>query len=191
MVPGSGRYAGAIYFSERNPWDLWDAGFNAWVSGTSTKECLRVSKSSIVPGSDNAEKAAKDLAAKGKYPNHEVVVAGSDEIMIDYDTKNVPEVFLNVLQIMQTQRFKEGKTSYSRYTSKSGNCHIVIKLPESISDTERIAWQAAFGSDPMREALSLVSISRNVKNPVLLYMDKNRVHEYQTYEKPGRKFRDE
>lgn len=170
---------------------LWERGYIAWVSGTSVEICESMSKSSIVPQSDNAEEAKEALAAKGTYPNHEVVVASSDEIMLDYDTKNVPEVFLNVLQVMQTQRFRNGKTTYSLFQSKGGNCHVVVKLPEPIADVERIAWQAAFGSDPIREALSLVSVSRNVKSPVLLYMAKDRTAVPQTYEKPGRKIRNE
>jgi hypothetical protein len=37
---------------------------------------------------------------------------------------------------------------------------------------ERIAWQAAFGSDPKREALHLLSVSRGELNPILLFMRK-------------------
>ena len=33
-------------------------------------------------------------------------------------------------------------------------------------------WQAAFGSDPKREALHLLSVSRNELNPILLFMRK-------------------
>ena len=33
-------------------------------------------------------------------------------------------------------------------------------------------WRAAFGSDPKREALHLLSVSRDELNPILLFMRK-------------------
>lgn len=39
---------------------------------------------------------------------------------------------------------------------------------------ERVGWQAAFGSDAVREALCLFNIRREHKNPILLFMPKKR-----------------
>jgi hypothetical protein len=59
--------------------------------------------------------------------------------------------------------------TYDVSESKSGNVHVVINLPIPMHATKRVAWQAAFGSDPKREALHLLSIARREKNPILLY----------------------
>lgn len=145
-----------------------------------------MSKSIIEPGSDNAVEAKQALSEKG-VSNYEVVVAAPNQIMIDYDALTVPERFNKVGDILR-KRFPDKGIECRATRSKGGNVHMVVTLPEPISDTERIAWQAAFGSDPIREALSLVSISRNVKNPVLLFMPKDRG----ALEEPtGRKFRTE
>jgi hypothetical protein len=65
--------------------------------------------------------------------------------------------------------------------SKGGGTHIVIGLPVEIEDIERVAWQAAFGSDGKREALNILRVKRGIKNPILLYMPKDcGVQELQT-----------
>lgn len=39
--------------------------------------------------------------------------------------------------------------------SRSGNTHVYVRLTHPVSEVERIALQAALGSDPTREALSM------------------------------------
>jgi len=56
--------------------------------------------------------------------------------------------------------------------SKGGNTHVLVHLSRDMSILERVAWQGAFGSDPKREALHLLSISRDELNPILLFMRK-------------------
>lgn len=157
-----------------------------------------MSKTAVVPGSDNAADAEKALAAKGA-PGFEVVVAGEDELQIDYDhpfneKPHYPKRFFEIVEVMR----KAGLVrSHARQESKNGRTHIIVRLWHPMSEVERVAWQSCFGSDPLREALNLVAIRNEVKNPILLFMRKDRVIEPVIVDEPkledttGRKFRDE
>lgn len=125
-----------------------------------------------IKGTDNAEHARKSLEDAG-LTEYEVAVARSNELMLDYDSPDVPSTFYSGLSFLD-QRFGGKIIDAAVYKSRSGNRHVVVKLPEAISDEERIAWQAVLGSDQKREALSLISCGRDVKNPVLLFMRKDR-----------------
>lgn len=58
----------------------------------------------------------------------------------------------------------------SKFTiSKSGRTHCFIRLCERITPTERIALQAALGSDGLREILSLKRVQRGDLTPTLLF----------------------
>jgi hypothetical protein len=87
-----------------------------------------------------------------------------------YDEVRVPEQFYDTLGILEAVL---GETvRYTVHESKGGNTHVLVHLNKDMPIIERVAWQAAFGSDPMREALHLLSISRNDLNPILLFMRK-------------------
>lgn len=134
-------------------------------------------------GSDAAVVAAKKLAEDG-YTDWTVVTASDDVLQIDYDRAELPEDFLKTMNILQ-QRYPYGYLRYSAQPSKSGeHLHVIIHLPEPMNVMERVAWQAAFGSDGKREALNLLNISKNVTNPVLLFMHKDNVEKLEIYEPP-------
>ena len=138
---------------------------------------------------DHAAYAAKELVEKG-LANWEVVVAEENQLQIDYDSPTLPDRFFDVLKILQ-QRFPTAGLCYSNHRSKGGNQHVLINLPHKIGLYERIAWQAAFGSDCKREALHLLSVSRKEKNPILLFMEKGRETNLIPVEAVGRKYRTE
>jgi hypothetical protein len=103
-----------------------------------------------------------------------VVVADDKMLMLDYDDRpyngTLPEQFYVTLGI-----FDEvvGHDNYfASFASKGGNTHAVLHISNPMPIVERIAWQAAFGSDPKREALHLRSVSRGELNPILLFMRK-------------------
>lgn len=123
------------------------------------------------PGSDNAVRAKEALATKNA-PGFEVVVADDMHLQIDYDANTIPEQFYRIGAVLEGDRFGGRPLTYHVTYSKSGNRHVTIDLPEPMNVIERVAWQAAFGSDPLREALNLVAIKNEVKNPVLLFMPK-------------------
>lgn len=131
--------------------------------------------------------AAVSLAKKGN-PDYEIVVAKEDQLQIDYDFPDIPKHFYVVLDMMERAGIAGG---HAWEKSSSGNVHCVVQLKAPMSEVERVAWQAAFGSDPMREALTLMRIRRGVKNPILLFMRKD--HQMEVVpEKPSgfRKFQD-
>lgn len=141
-------------------------------------------------GSDVSEHVQKDHAAWARvwleqngFKDWEVVVAQEDQLMIDYDTvgsdDTLPEQFYTTLRILGQVYVPDGEAprvmQYERFASKGGNTHVIVTLPYNLSDERRVAWQAAFGSDPKREALHMLSISRRELNPILLYMKRKQL----------------
>jgi hypothetical protein len=122
-----------------------------------------------VTGNDHVAHVQKklDMLLKGK--DFEIVLPKPNQLQIDYDQKELPENFQDRL-MMCTKAFchSHQMLHYQVTRSMSGNLHVTVTLPVEISDTERVAWQLAFGSDPLRESTSLMSIRRNVANPTLL-----------------------
>ena len=148
---------------------------------------------SIKHGSDNAVKAKCCLEAKG-ITDCDVVVAEKNQIFIDYDVEVFPlERFQTALSFLEARLEKARPFTWEKYRSKSGkHWHVLINLPIEMSELERITWQSIFGSDFKRDALSTISIARDVKNPILLFMKQDRKPEdsgTSDNKKPTRKFR--
>ena len=125
---------------------------------------------------DELPQAQKKLEAAGLADLWVPVGAKKNQLQIDVDHKSakvrLPSNFKGMMGLLQ-QRFSLQKPLPFRATkSKGQGTHIVINLPIEIDDVERIAWQAAFGSDGKREALNLLRVRRNIKNPILLFMPK-------------------
>lgn len=124
-----------------------------------------------VIGNDHAPAAQKYLEDNGYADRWQVVLADDKTFMLDYDDKPydgiLPEQFYTILHILYQA---VGSNNYfETFASKGGNTHVVIHLEAPMPIVERIAWQAAFGSDPKREALHLLSVSRGELNPILLF----------------------
>ena len=116
------------------------------------------------------------LRNEGFSNEWEVRVADEKLLMLDYDQHTydatLPEQFYDVLGILG-QSMRESQF-FTVHESKGGNTHALVHLTISMGVYERIAWQAAFGSDPKREALHLLSVSRQELNPILLFMRKDK-----------------
>lgn len=124
---------------------------------------------------DHALAGLKFLMDNGYDSAWQVVTADDKMLMLDYDDHEydggLPEQFYRTLGVLEEV---QGAAVYFKASvSKGGNAHVVIHLNIPLPIVERIAWQAAFGSDPMREALHLLSVSRNELNPILLFMRKD------------------
>ena len=116
---------------------------------------------------------AEDLEFAGEW---DVVVADDNVLQIDYDilfgdTDEWRPRFNYVLAILK-ERLDVPSLDYEETPSRHDRTHIVIYLPVPMDIVERVAWQAIFNSDYVREALHLKSISRQELNPILLYMRK-------------------
>lgn len=140
---------------------------------------------------DEAIAASKKLDDLG-FVDWEVVVATDHTLQLDYDKMPVgkcPAKFKAILGLLKQRFDTNSELKYEIHRSKSGKGnHVIVHLPKALDEVERVAWQAAFGSDGIREALNIMRITRNIKNPVLLFMRKDRVTTLTVCE-IGRKFR--
>lgn len=129
------------------------------------------------PGIDHSIYVQRALDESDEHREWEVVCATDRQLLLDYDQSNwdfIYQTFIDAKDILD-QRFPEyGNVNWKTYRSRSNNYHVVVELPEDMSVHERIAWQAAFGSDPKREALHLLSVKRGDINPIVLVMRKDR-----------------
>lgn len=124
-----------------------------------------------VYGNDHQLHVQKMIEGRNQSDIYKVVLPNPNEIQIDYDQPTLPEQFQVGMHFIAQAFIEVGQSiRYVVTRSKSGNLHVNVSLPEGISltDIERVGWQAIFASDRNREALSLVSIRRGLKNPSLM-----------------------
>jgi hypothetical protein len=133
------------------------------------------------------EKKLRDFGLDGDY---KVEVATDRTIQLDFDIpfdQPLPQQFVVALEIFARmldpeeviRHLIEPRTAtYRRLKSRNGNTHVVINLSWDMPQAERIAWQAAMGSDFKREALSLAYAAMGQHSPVLLYSRKEEVALY-------------
>jgi hypothetical protein len=141
---------------------------------------------------DPVASVQKKMDTIGASDEYTIIIPKENEIQIDYDYPELPLIFPELLGLLA--RAMQGSLKYKIYCSMSGNRHVVIECPRTLTDIERIAWQAVFASDPKREALSMMNLSRGLSNPSLLIHRKDGTDLLSTatyvLEQPsGRKFR--
>lgn len=107
-----------------------------------------------------------DYIKRMENEGFKVVIPETYELFIDIDNEDDYALYLSQAKIF----FREiqGATS-EEHESRNGlpGRHITITLPFNIPDNSRIAWQAALGSDPRRELLSLIRLNRGDLHPTL------------------------
>ena len=123
---------------------------------------------------DHESFCAKKLIDMGLDKEWKVEVATDRTIQLDFDIPfdgPLPQQFSEALEIFSRMlELRVGKTaSWRKLKSRSGRTHVVISISWDMPQAERIAWQAAFGSDFRREALSLAYAALGQTAPVLLY----------------------
>jgi hypothetical protein len=137
---------------------------------------------------DHESFCAKKLIDMGLDKEWKVEVATDRTIQLDFDIPfdgPLPQQFSEALEIFSrmlelppnaysmrtlsavTPTYKTA--SWRKLKSRSGRTHVVISISWDMPQAERIAWQAAFGSDFRREALSLAYAALGQTSPVLLY----------------------
>lgn len=96
-----------------------------------------------------------------------VVEPKSNELFIDIDSDEQYQSFEKNFQVLQRE-YKSVHVSYDK-PSKSGlpRRHIIVQMPWRLRDIERIAWQGALGSDPMRELISCIRLKRDCPKPII------------------------
>lgn len=95
---------------------------------------------------------ARDKAARLGL---ELVLPADNELFIDLDTlEAIDEFKIRFGDFTSINTFKHAKVQYT--TSANGNTHVIVTLPdEKFTVLERIALQAALGSDPIREMIDV------------------------------------
>ena len=122
------------------------------------------------PKLDHAAYVQAQLERDGEDKDWEVVIAGDYMLMLDFDQPDLPPGFLPNLEILE-QAVRQ-TVQFTTTNSRSGNKHVIVHLPFAMPIFERIAWQAALGSDPKREALHLLAVSLDEQSPIVLVMPK-------------------
>jgi hypothetical protein len=119
----------------------------------------------VVP--DHKVYVEKKLYDEGVADVYGVVLPESNQLLLDYDIPELPDFFLDRMNILL--QAVDGPVRYQVYESRHGRRHVIITCDgKKFDDVDRIAWQAVLGSDPKREALSLLSLSKGSKHTTLL-----------------------
>ena len=108
------------------------------------------------------EEYIADMKAKG----YRVVYPAPDELQIDIDTEEHFQLFERQFESLKREY---GDIYFILNPSRNGlpGQHATITMPFALSNAERIAWQAALGSDPFRELMSLFRLKRGDSSPTI------------------------
>ena len=119
------------------------------------------------------------VAAEGRH----VVIPKPNELQIDIDTEQHFENFVCAAEAFARNWDEFRDTWIEIHESKSGmpRWHITLTLPFDIDDPwKRIALQACFGSDPIRELLSATRLYQGDIHPTLFVETEPRSDEFST-----------
>ena len=110
--------------------------------------------------------------AEAKTAGFEVVQSAPNLLLLDLDTAAAYRQYERVMPLLQ--RYYEAVPEETE--SKSGNIHVVVRLGEDMPVMKRIAWQAALGSDGIKEALATLRVQEGCGEPCLLFRPIKRKH---------------
>ena len=108
------------------------------------------------------EKYVEEMISQG----YMIVYPAPNELQIDMDTEEHYQLFKRQFDSL----LREHPDAHCIIKpSRNGllGRHATIAMPFAMSDAERMAWQAALGSDPFRELMSLFRIKRGDNHPTL------------------------
>lgn len=110
-------------------------------------------KSDYIEGWEKREDYIKRCLAEGLV----VVFPAENELQVDIDNELHYAVFQRALVSLRRNSEVFGTWVFDEKPSRSGlpRRHITVTLPFPVSAWQRIAMQAALGSDPLRELLSV------------------------------------
>lgn len=105
-----------------------------------------------------------------KAEGYNIILPAANELQVDIDSEDSYIKFTQAMDIL-TRYFEDIKTTEK--VSKSGmpHRHIVVTLPFEVSEAERIAFQAALGSDHKREILGAIRNQLGIQ-PCTLFAEK-------------------
>lgn len=109
---------------------------------------------------------SKEFIKTEERAGRRIVLPAPNQLFIDIDTNEAYEHFKKQLSILD----ESVGTKMQEYPSKSGlpHRHITITLDFAVLHSwQRLALQAALGSDPIREVLACVQLLYGDENPSL------------------------
>lgn len=110
----------------------------------------------------------RDVAfAAAEAAGLKVVFPAGDEVFIDLDEKLLPTWFYERMEMAQSIGLVR---SWTWRHSKSGNIHVTAKIDNPwVGEADRIAIQAALGSDWKRELLSIQRVLNGDEDPTVFF----------------------
>jgi hypothetical protein len=154
-------------------WIMWDLGRTA---GTELKESRpltgqgqELTSMGII---DNlTPEKFEATRAKAEEKGFEVVMGHDQLLLLDLDGEAAQARFHEQLELVNRMFGVDG---YQKWASKSGGDHqhvlVYLKTPATLQ--ERVAIQAAMGSDPIREILTLIRARNGIVEPSRLFRPK-------------------
>jgi len=107
------------------------------------------------PDYHTQKRIAAEDSARGR--GERVVHPRPDELLIDIDSREQYERYLDLFELLQDKLGGDVLVTYNQPSrSKPEGRHVIVKLPFFVGNATRIAFQAALGSDPKRELLSIL-----------------------------------
>jgi hypothetical protein len=141
------------------------------VSGLEIKDLFAAAETAAAPLPYDPNEARAEYIKRMEAEGCRVVFPSDDELQVDIDTDEHYAAFLKSWAIFErdVELFYVEKPTYVERPSRSGlpSRHITVKLPFDVTSEQRIAWQAALGSDPVRELLSMLRDMRGDEHPTL------------------------
>lgn len=110
---------------------------------------------------ESTQKRAKELRV-------DIVHPAANELFVDIDTVAAMHVFDRNLEVLR-RHVPVSKVEISVSKTGGDRHHLVVTLGVEVSELERIAMQAALGSDPMREMLSIARVYENQQHATVFY----------------------
>lgn len=117
----------------------------------------------------NMNELRESFISRMKAEGYDIVYPAANELQIDIDSDEQYAVFKQAIACVNRNWEEIGEVTYEEHPSKSGfpSRHITAKMPFDVEPWQRIALQAALGSDPIRELLSATRMLRGDIHPTL------------------------
>ena len=116
---------------------------------------------------------AEDPQSVAQRKGFDLVLPADDELFIDIDDAGAHLAYLDGLEALSRNGVKVEEIK--RTVSPGGNTHIYLRVPAefgALTPETRIAFQAALGSDRVRELLSLLRILLVCDRPPTVFFEK-------------------
>lgn len=103
---------------------------------------------------------------------YEVHLGEPAVLLLDFDEPYIPHKKYGNQRVWEILFQLYPGTTRKFWKSKGGNTHCIVYLSDELDIGIRLAWQAALGSDPVREALAIKRLHDGIEEPSMLFQPK-------------------